>query len=96
MTTEEIINGLKHTRNDHPCCDPFLSEAIRHLETEQARFPSRDLLALKIWLANLPQEMRIAQSMAFAEGERKKLREAIRGAYELADFYLANVEVKNE
>lgn len=90
MKTAEIINGLKHIRDDHPCCEPILTEAIKYIETGPENFPSRDLLALKIWLANLPQEMRKAKGMAFASGEKKKFKESIKGAYELADFYLYN------
>jgi hypothetical protein len=31
MTTEEAINGLKHTADDHPCCRVFLDAVIERL-----------------------------------------------------------------
>jgi len=32
MTTADIINGLKHTADDHPCCRATMEEAISKLE----------------------------------------------------------------
>jgi DNA-directed RNA polymerase subunit RPC12/RpoP len=40
MTTEDLINGLKHTADDHPCCRGTMEAAtatIKGLERENAR-----------------------------------------------------------
>ena len=33
MTNEELINGLKHIADDHPCCADTILEAAERLKT---------------------------------------------------------------
>jgi hypothetical protein len=36
MTTDELINGLKHMADDHPCCRETITVAIAKIEVETA------------------------------------------------------------
>lgn len=33
MTTEELINALKHVADDHPCCAIVVQRAVERLES---------------------------------------------------------------
>jgi hypothetical protein len=61
MTTEDLINGLKHTADDHPCCRETMECTIKELELLQKRsdFSYVDLELWERWAREVCEDFKI-------------------------------------
>jgi hypothetical protein len=50
MTTDDIINGLKHTADDHPCCRGTIDATIAEIESLD-----RENARLRKWIEELDE-----------------------------------------
>ena len=61
MTTDDIINGLKHTADDHPCCRETMEATVKELEHLQRRsdFSYVDLELWERWAREVCEDFKI-------------------------------------
>jgi hypothetical protein len=76
MTTEDLINGLKHTADDHPCCRETIEATIQKIEElENTPKSIREYLATPVTKHALRM---LGEKYRELERENARLREAIK------------------